>query len=91
MSADSVAARARDADIVVLHGLGAGAPDWARQVAAQAPRTVVFVSDPAGAVAAGVRVVSSQPGEWYLDTELPPSPLLADLAALTVPGAPAAH
>ena len=88
VGADSVAARARDADIVVLHGLGAGAPDWARQVAAQAPRTLVFVSDPAGAVAAGVRVVSSQPGEWYVDTDPPPSPLLADLAALRFQGLP---
>jgi hypothetical protein len=88
VSADSVAARAMDADIVVLHGLGAGAPDWARQVAAQAPRALVFVSDPAGALAAGVRVASSQPGEWYLDTEPPPSPLLADLAALRFQGLP---
>ena len=88
VGADSVAARARDAYIVVLHGLGAGAPDWARQVAAQAPRTLVFVNDPAGAVAAGVRVVSSQPGEWYLDAELPPSPLLAELAALRFQGLP---
>ena len=88
VGADSVAARAMDADIVVLHGLGAGAPDWARQVAAQSPRTLVFVGDPAGAVAAGVRVVSSQQGEWYVDTEPPPSPLLADLAALRFQGLP---
>lgn len=82
VGADSVAAWVRDAEIVVLHGLGAGAPGWAHQVAGQASRTLVFVNDPAGAGAVGVRVVSSQSGEWYLDTEPPPSPLLADLAGL---------
>lgn len=82
VGADSVAARMRDAEIVVLHGLGAGAPGWAHQIAGQALRTLVFVSDSVGAVAVGVRVMSSQSGEWYLDTEPPPSPLLADLAGL---------
>lgn len=88
VGADSVAARVRDAEIVVLHGLGSDAPDWAHQVAAQAPRTLVFVSDPVGATAAGVRVISSRSGEWYLDAELPPSPLRADLAALSFQGLP---
>ena len=88
VDADSVAARVGDADLVVLHGLSASAPDWARRVAAQAPRTLVFVSDPAGAGTVGLRVVSSQPGEWYLDAELPPSPLRADLAALRFQGLP---
>ena len=88
VGADSVAARVRDAEIVVLHGLGAGAPGWAHQVAGQALRTLVFVSDSTGAVAVGVRVASSQSGEWYLDTEPPPSPLLADLAGLRFQGLP---
>ena len=83
-----MAARVEDADLVVLHGLSASAPGWARRIAAQAPRTLVFVSDPAGAGAVGLRVVSSQPGEWYLDAELPPSPLRADLAALRFQGLP---
>ncbi len=82
MGADSVATRMRDAEIVVLHGLGAGAPGWAHQIVGQASRALVFVSDSLGGVAVGERVGSPQSGEWYLDTEPPPSPLLADLAGL---------
>ena len=88
VGADSVAARARDAYIVVLHGLGAGAPDWARQVAAQAPRTLVFVNDPAGG-GGGRRAGGFLPaGRVVPGEELPPSPLLAELAALRFQGLP---
>ena len=88
VGADSVAARVRDAELVVLHGLGAGAPAWARQAAAQASRALVLVGDPVGAAAAGVQVARSRPGEWYLDLEPPPSPLIGELAGLAFQGLP---
>ena len=34
------------ADFVVLHGLGAGAPDWVSTTLEEAPRAIVFPSDP---------------------------------------------
>ena len=76
------------ADFVVLHGLGAGAPDWMRTTLAEAPRSIVFPSDPAGALASGVEARGHLDGEWYTMPDLPPSPLAASLSGADLTGLP---
>ena len=76
------------ADLVVLHGLGAGAPDWVSTTLGEAPRAMVFPSDPAGAFASGVEVRPRLDGEWYATPDLPPSALAASLSGADLTGLP---
>ncbi len=76
------------ADFVVLHGLGAAAPDWVSTTLAEAPRAIVFPSDPAGALASGVEARNHLDGEWYTTPDLPPSPLAASLSGADLTGLP---
>ena len=76
------------ADFVVLHGLGAGAPDWVSTTLGEAPRAIVFPSDPAGALASGVEVRPHLDGEWYATPDLPPSALVASLSGADLTGLP---
>ena len=76
------------ADFVVMHGFGAGAPDWVRTSLAEAPRAIVFPSDPAGALAAGVEAGPHLEGEWYATPDLPPSALAASLSGADLTGLP---
>ena len=79
LSEQQVADRVADARLLILHGLGTGAPDWARAAAAGAPRVLVFARDAEGAAAVGVATGAPRAGEWYLDAEPPPSPLAGEL------------
>ncbi len=77
-----------EADIVILHGLGAGVPAWVTETLADAPRTIVFPADPDGARASGVEVLPPLDGEWYARPDLPPSALAASLAGADLTGLP---
>jgi hypothetical protein len=76
------------ADIIVLHGLGAGAPDWVTAALAEAPRSIVFPADPEGARASGVEAGAHLEGEWYASPDLPPSVLAASLSGADLTGLP---
>ena len=76
------------ADFVVLHGIGAGAADWVGTTLAEAPRSIVFPSDPAGALASSVEASAHLDGEWYVMPDLPPSPLVASLSGADLTGLP---
>jgi hypothetical protein len=76
------------ADFVVLHGFGAGAPDWVSTTLGEAPRAIVFPSDPAGALASGVEARPHLDGEWYATPDLPPSALAANLSGADLTGLP---
>lgn len=83
-----VAGLAERARLVVLHGLGAQTPAWARRIAAEAPRVLVFASDPDGARAAGIGAGGARAGEWYVGAEPPPSAIARELAGLAYPALP---
>lgn len=85
---DEVREALAGADFVVFHGLGAGAPDWVSTALAEAPRSIVFPSDPAGALASGVEARGHLDGEWYTTPDLPPSPLAASLSGADLTGLP---
>lgn len=70
------------ADIVVLHGAGAGTPPWAVEAARSALRVLLFPVDAPGARALGVNARPAPAGEWYVTAELPPSPFAAALAGM---------
>ena len=83
-----VRAALQGADFVVLHGLGAGAPDWVTETLTAAPRSIVFPSDPAGALLSGVEAGPHLDGEWYATPDLPPSALAAALSGADLTGLP---
>lgn len=80
VDAAEVRRRVAGAAILVVHGLGAGAPGWLVERVEAARRVVVFARDRVGAGAVGVRVGGALSGEWYPAAPLPPSPLAAELA-----------
>ena len=85
---DEVREALSGADFVVIHGLGAEAPDWVRATLGEAPRSIVFPSDPPGALASGVDARSRLDGEWYATPDLPPSALVASLSRADLTGLP---
>ena len=76
------------ADIVVLHGVDARAPDWVRNAARDAPRLLIFPADRAGASLGGVEVAGSVQGEWYVTADLPASPLAGEFVGLDLRALP---
>ena len=85
---DEVRAALSGADFVVIHGLGGGAPDWVRSALGEAPRSIVFPSDPAGALLSGVEARPRLDGEWYATPDLPPSAVAASLSGADLTGVP---
>ncbi len=76
------------ADIVVLHGVGATAPDWVRDAARNARRLLMFPADRAGASLGGVAVAGQVEGEWYVAADLPASPVAGQFADLDLGALP---
>ncbi len=80
---ETAAARraARRAPLLVLHGYGASAPGWARQLARDARRLLVMAAgvEEFELPGWGTRVGSPAQGEWYVSPDLPASPLALDL------------
>jgi len=75
-----VAAAARDASLLVVHGLDRETDAWGRRLARRNGRTVLWPLDAQGAAALDVRTGAPTPGEWYPVGETAASPLAADLA-----------
>lgn len=71
-----VAASVQEARMGVLHGFPDELPEMWSRARERAPRLVVL---PAG---------GGEGGEWYVSTEVPPSPLAGELAGLPVLGLP---
>lgn len=80
VDAASIRRRLQGADLLVVHGLGAGAPGWVADAAGAAGSALLFAADAAGAGRLGLETAPSAAGEWYASPELPPSPLAGHLA-----------
>jgi hypothetical protein len=76
------------AQLVVIHGIDAGSPQWVLDAAAQA-RRILLLPVPGGAVpGVPVRVGRAVPDEWYPSADIPPSPIAPLLTGLDVTQAP---
>jgi hypothetical protein len=84
VSLAAVERRAGAAPLLVLHGYGADAPEWARDLVRRAERLLLFPAGSAAIDLPGWTVSISSPlsGEWYASSELPPSPFALDLSGL---------
>ncbi len=84
----TVGRAAREAAVLVVHGLEGDADAWARALPAAAPRVLAWPHDRAGAELVGLEVAPVQGGEWYASSNLPPSPVVAELAGQDFSGFP---
>lgn len=76
------------AELLVLHGVEGGVPEWLVEAARAAPRLLLFPRDAAGAALAGVPVGAVSAGEWIVAPEPPSSPVAAELAGVPLTGLP---
>lgn len=77
-----------EAELVVVHGLGPGAPAWAREAVASARRALVFPAPDASGKVGGLSLTAAVDGEWFPHGRIPASPiasLLAGIAAEDLP------
>lgn len=80
------------AEVLVLHGVGADAPAWALAAARSAARVILFPTGPAPDMGLPLALPQAIPGEWYVSDQVPPSPvapLLTGIRADEVPPLPA--
>ncbi len=82
----------QQADLVVFHGFGPDSPEWARHVAPELKRVLVFPdAERVGPIASPplpIPVPAAIPGDWYVTPEPPASPLSAYLAGLELDSLP---
>jgi hypothetical protein len=84
---DELQAALREADLVVLHGLGGNQSDWVRDALQTRPR-VLILPRTSGASLENLPVPVATPGEWYVTPEIPSSPVAGLLAGLPVENLP---
>ena len=84
----SVGLAASSAAVLVLHGLGSNADEWARNLSVRPGRNVLLVVDAEGAELAGVPTGDPRDGEWYVSQEIPASPIAGSLVGVDVQGLP---
>jgi len=83
-----VGAAARDAALLVVHGLDAETDGWGRALARRSGRVLLWPLDAQAAGAVGVPTSGAREGEWYPVEETTVSPLAADLAGVRLDGLP---
>ncbi len=86
----TVRRRARDAPLLVIHGFGADAPRWARELVQEARRLLVLPAGPRTFTLPGwdLRVSAPASGEWYATGGSSGSPLAVELGGLPLEGLP---
>ncbi len=82
--------RARDAPLLVIHGFGADAPEWARELVRDARRLLILPAGPRALTLPGwdIRVGAPASGEWYATGGLSGSALAVELGSLSLEGLP---
>ena len=76
----------RDADLLVLHGLTPGAPEWAQNYARTARRLIVFPGE--AGIQSPIPTSGSVEADWYVAPELSASPITALLAGMDIAALP---
>ena len=71
-----------NSELLVLHGVDETAPPWLVDLARSARRLLLFPRDRVGASFLGVAAGSGLQGEWYVASDLPPSPVAREFAGL---------
>jgi hypothetical protein len=77
----------RDADLVVLHGVGTNVPGWAREASQSRPRVLIMPRQ-SGFSINGINVPAATPGDWFTTTDVPPSPIASLMAGTPVENLP---
>ncbi|MGQ0562745.1 MAG: hypothetical protein ACT443_12835 [Gemmatimonadota bacterium] len=75
-----------EADLLVLHGMTAAAPQWAQQAARSARSLFVFPGE--GGTRVPIQTSGAVAADWYVSPDVPASPiaaLLADIDASAIP------
>lgn len=84
----AIRAAAASADLLVLHGIGDGAPAWARALSGSASRVLMFPAADAPEAVLPVSLPPPAAGEWYADDDLPSSPIVGLLAGFETDSLP---
>jgi hypothetical protein len=82
LSAAAVGSAARSAELLVLHGLGPGAPAWARALVEAGPPLLLLPGADGAPAELPVAAPATRGEEWYLAEQPPASPLAAGLGGL---------
>jgi hypothetical protein len=70
-----------EANLLVVHGAGAGIPSWAMEALRSKPRVLIFPRE-SGASLEWLEAPPATPGDWYVSAEVPSSPIAGLLAGL---------
>jgi hypothetical protein len=84
---EKVRAAVREADLLVIHGLGFRAPDWVMEAVNTRPRVLVLPSD-VGTSMDLIDLPAATPGDWFVSTEVPASPVASLVSDLPVENLP---
>lgn len=85
---EDVRRAASAADLLVVHGAGPNVPSWLAETSSAARRMIVLPAGGAVGLRLPVDVGSATPGEWYVDPDVPATPVAPLLAGLDVSDAP---
>jgi hypothetical protein len=77
----------RQGGLVVFHGIGDGAPEWAVNALRTAPRVIVFPAGTATTLPLPASVGAETPGDFFPARELPASPVATLLENVPLGGA----
>ena len=74
------------AELLVLHGIGGNAPEWAQRAAGTARRLIVFPAQ--SGMQLPIQTTTAAEGDWYVSPDLPSSPISPLLAGIDVAALP---
>ena len=77
-----------EAALVVIQGFNGTLNSWTLGLLEKSMRAILIPSDSSGAAIAGLSTEASRGGEWYVSSELSPSPLSVELVGATLLGLP---
>jgi hypothetical protein len=83
-----VRAALRQANLVVMHGLGPASPQWARDAVKTSRHLLLFPAPEASDIGLPVSLPPTVVGEWFPTPDLPPSPIAPLLTSVPLGSLP---